>query len=49
MAIEPVTDTPQSPDFAAHVRNYLEFTRLFKYGAIAALAIGLFVVVIISN
>ncbi len=46
MAIEPATN--ESPeDFRAHEHDYLEFTRLIKYGAITALVVGLFVIMIL--
>ena len=46
MAIEPATN--QSPeDFKAHEHDYLEFTRLIKYGAITAFVVGFFVLLIL--
>jgi len=46
MAIEPATN--ESPeDFQAHEHDYLEFTRLIKYGAITALVVGFFVLLIL--
>jgi len=48
MAIEPATEKAPSKDFEAHVRDYSEFVRLFKYGAIASFVIGFFVILIIS-
>jgi hypothetical protein len=46
MAIEPATN--ESPeDFKAHTHDYLEFTRLIKYGAITALVVGFFVLLIL--
>ena len=48
MAVEPGYKEAKSEDFQAHLRNYDGFTKLFTYGAIASLAIGLFVVLIIS-
>ncbi len=46
MAIEPATN--QSPeDFKAHEHDYLEFTRLMKYGAIASLVVGFIVLLIL--
>ncbi len=47
MAIEPASDTPSSDDFKAHMHDYSEFIRLFKYGAIAAFAVGLIVLLIL--
>ena len=47
MAIEPASQ--QSPeDFKAHARDYLEFTRLLKYGAIVALVTAFIVIMLIS-
>ena len=46
MAIEPATN--ESPeDFQAHEHDYLEFTRLIKYGAITALVVGFFVLLVL--
>jgi len=46
MAIEPATN--QAPeDFKAHEHDYLEFTRLMKYGAIVALVTGFIVILIL--
>lgn len=46
MAIEPATN--QSPeDFKAHEHDYLEFTRLFKFGAIGAFAVAMIVILIL--
>ncbi|MEO7239850.1 MAG: aa3-type cytochrome c oxidase subunit IV [Sphingomicrobium sp.] len=55
MAIEPDTAhatghaNAGAQDINAHVRDYSGFTRLFKWGAIAAFVIGAIVVLIISN
>lgn len=48
MAIEPATDKAESEDFKAHVRDYSEFVRLLKYGAIASLVTAFFVMFLIS-
>ena len=48
MAVEPGYKEAKSEDFQAHLRNYDGFTKLFTYGAIISLAIGLFVMLIIS-
>jgi hypothetical protein len=46
MAIEPAAK--ESPkDFKAHEHDYLEFTRLMKYGAITALVVGFIVLLIL--
>jgi hypothetical protein len=47
MAIEPATDEALPKDFKAHEHDYLEFTRLIKYGAIAAFAVGFIVLLIL--
>ncbi|MEO6582291.1 MAG: hypothetical protein ABIN68_05735 [Sphingomicrobium sp.] len=47
MAIEPASDRSSSDDFKAHMHGYSEFTRLFKYAAIVAFAIGLLVLFIL--
>lgn len=46
MAIEPVTNE-SAEDFKAHEHDYLEFTRLMKYGAIASLVVGFIVLLIL--
>jgi hypothetical protein len=38
---------PPSPEAAVHVRDYLRFTRLLKWGALACLLIGLCVLLIL--
>ena len=46
MAVKPATN--ESPkDFKAHEHDYLEFTRLMKYGAIGAFAVGFIVLLIL--
>ena len=37
---EPILTHPGSPEMSAHVHDYERFTRLFKYGAIVCLIIG---------
>jgi hypothetical protein len=40
--------TKESPkDFKAHEHDYLEFTRLMKFGAIGAFAVGFVVLLIL--
>ncbi len=48
MAAQRASKEAKPDDFEAHVRDYSGFTKLFTYGAIACLAIGLFVIMIIS-
>ena len=46
MAVQPATN--ESPeDFKAHEHDYLEFTRLMKYGAIGAFVVGFIVLLIL--
>ena len=46
MAVEPATK--QTPDdFKAHEHDYLEFTRLFKFGAIGAFVVAMIVLLIL--
>ncbi len=46
MAIEPASkETPE--DFKAHEHDYLEFTRLFKFGAIGAFVVAMIVLLIL--
>jgi hypothetical protein len=46
---ESILVNPPTPDVAVHVRDYAHFTRLFKWGAIICLIIGLFSLVIIKS
>ena len=46
MAVKPATN--ESPeDFKAHEHDYLEFTRLFKFGAIGAFVVAMIVLLIL--
>lgn len=38
---EPLLVSPPTQDAAAHVRDYVRFTKLLKWGAIGCLIIGL--------
>lgn len=38
---EPILASPPTQDMAHHVADYFNFTRLFKYGAIVCLIVGL--------
>ena len=44
---ESILTNPPTQDVAVHVRDYLRFTRLFKWGALACLAIGFIVLMIL--
>ena len=44
---ESLLTNPVTHDVAVHVDDYERFTHLFKWGAIAAFAIGLFVLVFV--
>jgi hypothetical protein len=46
MAEEELT-SPVAHDVTAHVEDYARFTTMFKWGALACLAIGLIVVVFV--
>ena len=46
---EPLLADPPTHRAAVHVRDYERFTRLFKWGAIAALIVGLVVLMILSG
>jgi hypothetical protein len=45
---ESILVNPPTQDVAHHVRDYTRFVHLLKWGAIVALVIGLFVMMIIS-
>jgi hypothetical protein len=45
---EPLLVSPPTQDVAVHVRDYVRFTRLLKWGALICLAIG-FIVLLILN
>ena len=46
---EPLLANPPTQDVAMHVRDYERFTKLFKYGAIVCLIIGLLSLIIIKS
>ena len=46
---EPLLADPPTHHAAVHVRDYERFTRLFKWGAIVALIVGLVVLMILSG
>ena len=43
---EPLLASPPTQDMAVHVHDYTRFTRLFKWGAIVCLLIGLFLMIL---
>ena len=45
---EPLLTSPPTQDMAAHVHDYDRFTRMFKWGAIICLIIGLIVLMILK-
>lgn len=40
--------SPPTQDVAAHVRDYLRFTQMFKWGALVCLVIGFIVLLILK-
>lgn len=47
MEEDPILAHPGSPEMARHVHDYERFTKLFKYGAIAALIVAIIVLMIL--
>lgn len=45
---EPLLVSPPSQDVAAHVRDYMRFTKLLKWSAVASLVIGFIVLLILA-
>jgi hypothetical protein len=45
---EPILISPPTQDVAVHVRDYMRFTRLLKYGAITCLIVGFVVLLILK-
>lgn len=45
---EPLLVSPPTQDVAMHVRDYARFTKLLKWGALACLIIGFFVLLILK-
>jgi len=45
---EPLLAHPPTQEVAVHVRDYERFTKLFKYGALTCLVIGLVVLLILK-
>jgi Bacterial aa3 type cytochrome c oxidase subunit IV len=46
---EPLLVSPPTQDVAVHVRDYERFTKMFKWGAITALIVGLVVLLILKS
>jgi hypothetical protein len=45
---EPILVSPPTQDVAVHVRDYMRFTKLLKYGGITCLIIGFIVLLILK-
>ena len=45
---ESILVSPPTQDMAVHVRDYMRFTRLFKYGAVLCLVVGFIVLLILK-
>jgi hypothetical protein len=45
---EPILVSPPTQDVAVHVRDYMRFTKLLKWGALTCLVIGFFVLLILK-
>ncbi len=45
---EPLLANPPTQDMAVHVHDYERFTKLFKWGAIVCLILGLIVLLILK-
>jgi hypothetical protein len=45
---EPLLVSPPTQDVAVHVRDYVRFTKLLKWGALTCLVIGFFVLLILK-
>jgi hypothetical protein len=45
---EPILVSPPTQDVAIHVRDYMRFTKLLKYGAITCFIIGFIVLLILK-
>ena len=44
---EPLLASPPTQDVAVHVKDYLRFTKLLKWGALTCLVIGFIVLLIL--
>ena len=45
---EPLLASPPTQDMAVHVHDYLRFTKMFKWGAVVCLLVGLLVLLILK-
>lgn len=45
---EPLLVSPPTQDVAVHVRDYMRFTKMLKYGAFTCLIIAFFVLLILK-
>jgi hypothetical protein len=45
---EPILVSPPTQDVAVHVRDYMRFTQLLKWGALTCLVIGFVVLLILK-
>ena len=45
---EPLLVSPPTQDVAVHVRDYLRFTQMFKWGAVVSMVIGFIVLLILK-
>lgn len=45
---ESILASPPTQDVAVHVRDYMRFTQMLKYGAIFCLIVGLIVLLILK-
>jgi hypothetical protein len=45
---ESILENPPTQDVAVHVRDYMRFTKLFKWGALVCLLIGFLVLLILK-
>ena len=45
---ESILVSPPTQDMAVHVRDYMRFTRLFKYSALLCLIVGFIVLLILK-
>jgi hypothetical protein len=46
---EPLLTNPPNPEVAAHVRDYLKFTNMMKWGAIVCLIAAFLALIYINN
>ena len=45
---EPILVSPPTQDVAVHVRDYMRFTQMLKWGALTCLVIGFIVLLILK-